>query len=256
MTPHDLTELLESEIVLNRRKPGQKLASERQLAQQYGVSRPVVREVLRRLQERGLIVVQPGRGSFVRELFPTAGPTSLDFLVRRGEVTVRDLVVARRMLETESAALAAKRRSEADARRMTELLRAFDANRDVVQGAELDVAFHEAIAVASHNPVLQIMFGAIRPLTHGMVLRSLSDRNTRQIGAPVHHEILDAVVAGDAEAAREAMARHVQLAEELYGADINRPLHEVLHRWAGVQPEAAPMLKQAGDSLVPTTEAP
>lgn len=256
LTPQALTELLEEAIVGNQWQPGEKLASERQLAERYGVSRPVVREVLRRLQERGLIIVQPGRGSYVRRLASTETNTSLEFLVRRGEVRVRDLVVARRMLETEAAALAAVHHAEDDRRRMHEALVAFDASRDVAADAELDVAFHEAISLASGNTVLQMMFGAIRPLTHGMVVRSLTDRETRRVGAPVHHDVLQAILARDADRAREAMARHIQLAERLYGSDIDRPLHEVLHRRASNQPDVAELLRQAGDSVLEESQGP
>ncbi|NBE93379.1 FadR family transcriptional regulator [Nonomuraea sp. KC401] len=249
LTTPELTARLERAIVSNRWRPGQKLASERQLASEYGVSRPLIREALRSLQERGLIVVQPGRGSFVREVLPTGGPASLNVLVQRGEVTVRELVVARRMLETESAALAATHHDEPDVRRLRDLLTAFDASTDVATAADLDVAFHEAIAAASHNTVLQIMFGAIRPLAHGMMLRSLTDRVTTKIGAPVHHEILAAIEARDPEAARAAMARHVELAKQLYGDDLDRPLPTVLHRWAGDRPDVAALLHRVGDRL-------
>lgn len=251
MTPQTLTELLEEAIVAKRLRPGERLASERQLAEQHGVSRPIVREVLRRLQERGLIVVQPGRGSFVRRLQPTEGHTSLDVLVRRGDVTIRELVTARKMLESETAALAAIQHTDADAVQLRELLEAFDASRDIASGVELDIAFHEAIAIASQNTVLQIMFGAIRPLIRGMVLRSLTDREIRRMGAPVHHDILDAIVARDAEGAREAMLRHLRLSEELYGADMDRPLQEILHNRAAAQPEVSALLRRVGDLLAP-----
>ncbi|MFI6941201.1 FadR/GntR family transcriptional regulator [Streptomyces sp. NPDC050418] len=251
ITPQALIELIEEAIVTQRLVPGERLASERQLAEQYGVSRPVVREVLRRLQERGLIVVQPGRGSFVRRLQPTEGRTSLEFLVRRGEVTVRELVTARQMLEAETSSLAAEQHTDADATQLRALLEAFDASRDIASGVELDIAFHEAIAIASRNTVLQIMFGAIRPLIKGMVLRSLTDREIRRMGAPVHHDILDAIVARNAAGAREAMLHHLRLSEDLYGPDIDRPLHEILYDRAVDQPEVSALLRRAGDVLAP-----
>src|SRR5690625_4199915 len=71
LTPQALTELLESAIVAQEWQPGEKLPSERRLAERYGVSRPVVREALRRLTERSLIAVPPGRGSYVRRLRAT-----------------------------------------------------------------------------------------------------------------------------------------------------------------------------------------
>jgi GntR family transcriptional regulator, transcriptional repressor for pyruvate dehydrogenase complex len=251
LTPQALVDRLEADIVGRTWSPGQRLPSERQLVERFGVSRPIVREVLRRLQERGLIVVHPGRGSFVRDLLPTQGNASVELLARRGEITVRHLVTARRMLECEAAALAAEHHDDDDARRMREILAAFDASRDVAVGAELDLAFHEAVALASGNAVIQIMFGSIRNLAHGMILRSLTDRKVRHAGAPIHHTILDAILARDAEVARKAMASHIELAEKTYGRDIDRPLADVLQRRADHQPEVAELLRQAGSSLGP-----
>ena len=249
LTAEALAQQLEADIVNRNRLPGERLPSERVLAASFGVSRPVVREVLRSLQERGLIVVHPGRGSFVRELEPTRGGASLEFMVRRGEVTVRDLVDARRMLESEAAALAATKHTAEDADRLRATLEAFEAASDVEVRAELDLAFHDAIAVASGNPVIMIMFGSIRDLTHAMVLRSLTDRSARRAGSPLHHVVLDAILARDPETARAAMTEHVTLAVKHYGADIDRPLAAVLRGRADVQPEVADLLRRASVAL-------
>lgn len=240
---------LEARIVDGDLSPGARLPSERMLVEEYGVSRPAIREALRRLEERGLIVVQPGRGSFVQEIFPTRGSASIEQLVRRGDVTASDVVVARRMLECEAAALAAENRSNEDLERMATILVAFDSSTDLAVAAELDVAFHEAIAVASGNPVLQIMFGSIRSLTHGMVLRSLNDRRVQRVGSPIHHDILRAIERQNPRAARSAMARHVELARDHYGDDINEPLIDVLRARAEHQPEVAEILRRASRSL-------
>ena len=82
LTTLELHARLYEDILSGDIPPGAKLPSERQLAERYGVSRPVVRESLRRLQERGLIVVQPGRGSYVREVRATRGNASLSVGVR------------------------------------------------------------------------------------------------------------------------------------------------------------------------------
>lgn len=209
--------------------------------------------MLRRFQERGLIEARPGLGSFVREIVPTRGAASLDQLVRRGDVTVRDLIVARVMLESESAALAAINRTETDATRMDRLLTAFDESRDISLAAELDIAFHEAIAVASGNPVLQIMFGAVRGLTQAMVLRSLNDRDARSAGAPIHHDILTAIVEQRPNDARAAMSRHITLAEDIYGADLDSPMQAMLLNRADLHPEIAELLRAASSSIPTTT---
>lgn len=236
-------------MVSGRYAPGERLPSERQLVERYGVSRPIVREVLRSLQERRLITVQPGRGSFVREMRPTDGHHSLDVLTRRGQVTARDLVTARAMLECEAASLAASNRTDAHATRMRQVLAAFDASTDTAVQAALDVTFHETVAVASNNPVIQIMFGSIRALTHAIVLRSLTDREVRNAGARLHHVVLEAILERDAEAARAAMAQHMHLAERYYGLDLDAPLADVLNRRADSEPRVAELLRQASLSV-------
>jgi GntR family transcriptional repressor for pyruvate dehydrogenase complex len=249
LTAAQLAERLEAAIVAQIWQPGAKLASERQLAEQYGIGRPAVRETLRRLQERGLIVVHPGRGSFVRELRATHGTASADLMTRRGKITARQLARARQMLESESAALAAEHRTGEELDRMRGLLADFDAATDVTVMAEFDLAFHEAIVVASGNVVLQIMFGSIRNLTHGIMLRSLTDRRVRDAGAPIHHTVLDAIAARDQDGARAAMLEHLRLAETHYGDDIDQPLADVLRRRADHLPEVAEALRNASSSV-------
>lgn len=241
--------LLESKIISGEYAQGERLPSERKLAEEYGISRPGIREVLRRLEERGLIEVRAGLGSFVMEMMPTRGSATLEHLVRRGDVTARDVIVARLMLESESAAVAAQMRTDADIERMRRLLDAFDEATDIGLAAELDVAFHESIVIAAGNPVLQIMFGAIRDMTLAMVLRSLTDRVARRAGSPIHHTILDAIVAQDAELARAEMQHHLQLAFEIYANDIDLPLASVLQHRADRQPEIAALLRDASLAL-------
>jgi GntR family transcriptional repressor for pyruvate dehydrogenase complex len=228
MTAHDVAQVIETEIVTRKLSPGMRLPSERQLSERFGVSRPAVREILRNLETKGLILVHPGRGSFVRELEPTRGEGSVDLLLRRGQITARHLVAARRMLESESASLAAANHTAEDVARLRALLAEFDAATMLEEAATLDVALHGAITIASGNPVIQIMFGSIRNLVHGVALRSLADPAVRAAGAPMHHTIVDAIIRGDAERASAAMTEHVILALDLYGADLDRPLSEVL----------------------------
>jgi GntR family transcriptional repressor for pyruvate dehydrogenase complex len=253
ITGEAFLERLESDVL--SWDAGRRLPSERQLALSFGVSRPVVREALRGLQARGLITVHPGRGSFVKEVAATRGSAPVDVIVRRGDATVRDLVVARRMIESEVAALAAEHHTEVDAQRLSALLAAFTRTDDVEERASLDVGFHEGIAVASHNTVLMIMFGSIRDLVHGMVVRSLTDRVTQQAGLPLHQMVLDAILARDPEAARAAMTKHVMTAVEHYGADVERPLATVLRRRAEHQPEASELLRRTSLALADEARA-
>jgi GntR family transcriptional repressor for pyruvate dehydrogenase complex len=212
------------------------------------VSRPVIREALRVLNERGLIAVAPGRGSYVRGVNPSGEGGSADLLARRGEVHARHLIAARTMLESEAAAQAAEHRTDEQLSQMRDLLAAFD-RASLQRAADLDLAFHESIAIASNNPVLQVMFGSIRNLTHGIMLRSLSDRRVRGAAVPLHDVILDAIADQDPDRSRAAMAEHIGAAGKFYGKDLDLPLADVLRARAETIPSLAAVLRDVGLSI-------
>jgi GntR family transcriptional repressor for pyruvate dehydrogenase complex len=245
--------VLEELIVSGSWPAGAKMPSERELVGHFQLSRPVVREVLRGLEERGYITVRPARGSFVRELTASDAARPLDTLFRRTRVTARQLVVARTMLECEAAALAAKNADEEAKARSQAILEALRSADDLEHRAQLDLAFHESIARGSGNPVIHIMFSSIRPLVLGLVVRSLSDRKVRRVGEPLHDTILEAILASDPEAARAAMLEHLTLALRHYGDDLDRPLTEVLAQRAEATAQVADVLRSLGDlDLVPS----
>ncbi len=199
---------------------GAKLPSERELATQFGASRNVVREVLRRLEAQHLISVAPGRGSFVSEQ-SSGQARSYDALYRAGRPTVRQLIEARIPLEVEIVGLATERATTEDLAAMRaaneELLRA----TDVIVKANADLAFHDAIAAASGNPVLRIMLSSISGMMFEMMLRSNSDPSIGEPGVPHHPEILAAIVARDVELARRRMREHLRLGLRTYGPDLD-----------------------------------
>lgn len=234
----EVTRRMEADILGGRWASGAKLPGERALATEYRVGRSVVREALRRMEERGLVVVAPARGAFVQLLEPTSGLGSLDALTRGGLITARHLIVARSSIESEAARLAAACHTDTDALQMSRLLSVLDAtpDDDVASASRLDVAFHESISVASANPVLQIMFGSIRALTHGLIIRSLTDRVVREQGLPLHSDILASILARDGQRAEQAMRLHLDVAATHFGPDLDRPLVEVASERASELP--------------------
>ncbi|WP_049569242.1 FadR/GntR family transcriptional regulator [Streptomyces sp. SBT349] len=199
---------------------GAKLPSERELAVQFGASRNVVREVLRRLEAQHLIEVAPGRGSFVSE--QTSGQArSYDVLYRAGRPTVRHLIEARIPLEIEIVGLATERAGEADLTVMRAANHALESATDVVRRAQADLVFHDAIAQASGNPVLRIMLSSISGMMFEMMLRSNSDPSIAEPGVPHHPEILQAIEARDVDLARARMREHLTLGMRTYGADLD-----------------------------------
>ena len=209
---------------------GTRLPSERQLAARFAVSRPVVREALRSLVERGLIEVVPGRGTFVRAARASDALRPLDVLYRRASATPRDLVEARLMLEREAAGLAAERATADELEAMARVLDRLEQADGLIQRARWDVTFHALIARMSHNPVIETMFSSIASLTFELVLRSLSDSSVAREGLPYHREIHAALRARDAERARRAIGEHLLIGRRLYGDDFDRSLDLVARR--------------------------
>jgi GntR family transcriptional repressor for pyruvate dehydrogenase complex len=201
--------------------PGQKLPSERELAVESRLSRPVIREVLSGLQERGLVEVFPGRGAYVRERGAMDLASSMGSLALQRGATPRDLGEARAMLEEQSAFLAASRFDAEDAQHLADAMEAFDAATNIIDRAKCDLAFHALIARTAKNPVLEMMFGSIAPLVFELQLRSLDDPVIVEQSVPLHRVVYDAICNGDAKRASAAMRRHVTLSNELYGGDLD-----------------------------------
>ena len=230
ITREHLLGYLTDQILDGKIKGGEKIPSERELATQSGLSRPVVREVLRALQARGLIATQPGRGAFVMPADSVNVAGSLDILARGASATPQDLIEARAGLEENNARLAAARITDEELKNLEALSRAFDQADNVIDRARCDLAFHGVLARASHNPVLETMFRAIIPLVFVQQLRSLDDPKILASGAPLHGVVVEALRHGDAEAAGTAARQHVELASEMFGEDLERSLDSIARR--------------------------
>ncbi|WP_159792384.1 FadR/GntR family transcriptional regulator [Puerhibacterium puerhi] len=219
---------LEADIRKGVLVPGSKLPSERRLAEEFGASRNVVREALRRLEAHGLLDVEPGRGSFVRESTDRASGFEAEY--RSGRATVRQLIEARMPLEVEIAGLAAARATDADLGTLERAQQRMVDAVDPVEKARADVGFHDAIAAASGNPVLRSMLAAASNLMFEMMLRSNTDPRIAEPGVPHHPEILAAIAAHDVDLARERMREHLALGLRTYGPDLDLSLDAMATR--------------------------
>lgn len=226
----DIAAALAADIERGELAGGGRLPSERALAERFGVGRPLVREALRGLAERGLVVIAPGRGAFARAPQAADAARPLDELLRRQGVTPREVVEARRMVERDAARLAAVRASEQDLRALRHAQATLDGADNLLERARWDVAFHALVARASHNQVVETMFASITGLVFELVLRSLGDPEVARAGLPLHHDLLDALARRDAESAARAMEAHLTLADRLYGADYDRDLDALARR--------------------------
>ncbi len=230
ITRDELASELENDIVSGALPVGAKLPSERQLAERFGVSRPVVRESLRTLVERRLVEIHPGRGAFVRGVQSSDAASRMGVLFRRSQVTARDLVEARSMLECTAVELAAGRADDHDIERMRQAIGQLEQAVDVVDQARYDLAFHYAIALAARNPVIESMFAAVAQSMVELMLRSLIDPTVRDEALGLHGQIVTAIAGRDGPTARAMMAQHLEVAERRYGDDLDRSVEIVARR--------------------------
>jgi GntR family transcriptional repressor for pyruvate dehydrogenase complex len=183
---------------------GDKLNSEASLAQEYGVSRSVIREALRSCNALGLTVTRTGRGTFV-----VADHVANDLVL--GQFSARDLNEARPHIEVPAAGLAAERRTAED----LDILRAMVASMVIETDPEawvvLDSGFHAAIARASGNKVFESVVADIRDaLTHQSETLNLVTEDRQHASDVEHQRILDAIEAGSAAEASAAMSDHLR----------------------------------------------
>ena len=201
-----------AERILSGELPEQSLLpTEREFAQEMGVSRTVVREAIKLLESRGLVRIERGRGTIVQQAH--AGPVaeSLGLLLRRRGHVLQDLIELRKILEGELAGLAAERRTEADLREMESALVAMEASPNSPAGyVDADVAFHDTIFRAAQNPVILLVLEPLGELLRESRLRSFAGARMVRMRIRQHSAILAAIRAGDAAAARDAMRQHIQ----------------------------------------------
>jgi DNA-binding FadR family transcriptional regulator len=209
---------LRSDILSGGLPPGTKLPSERELSLQFKASRNIVREVLRRLEAQQLIEIAPGRGSYVAQRSPIDA-RGYDALYRTSRPTVRQVMDARILIETETVALATQRATDAEVAAIRAAHEAVLKASDVVGKAQADVDFHDAIATAAGNPVLRIMLASISGMMFEVMLRSNANPDDTDPDVPHHPEIVAAIEARDAELARHCMYEHLALAGRRWGAE-------------------------------------
>jgi GntR family transcriptional repressor for pyruvate dehydrogenase complex len=190
---------------------GQPLPSERELVERYGVGRSSVREALRTLESKGLIH-QRGKGRFVAAEPQAPLNSSLQVLLELQEVDRNELFEVREVLEGETAAFAAQRRTDEDVLAMAETIDAMASSLDSADSyIDADLQFHLAVARASRNRIALHMMHAIREVLRRSLLTLYSVPGGPQASVAHHRLILDAIVAKDADAARERMREHLRV---------------------------------------------
>jgi len=207
-----LADELRERILRGEFPEGTALPPERELVVQTGMSRATVREGLRILEVQGLVRIKTGRsgGAFIQRLGEESIASSVDLLIRGRQIRLAALHETREAIEPSCARLAAQNRTDAD---LAELERANDSiasDGTLEQFLQANVEWHVAVAVASHNELLNgFMLALSRAIYTSTNNQGFVDAAVRRTTVQAHRTITEAIRAGDADAAVRRMQRHV-----------------------------------------------
>ena len=209
--------------------PGDRLLGERDLAASYGISRPVVREALQRLEGFGLVKKSPGRGSFIagEALKPDVISQYFALLVALRRIQLRDIMSVRIALEVEAARLACDNATELDRVGLEQAAQRIEIalnDPSLSEYLSAEYGFHNLLMRASGNQFLGLVYDSLRPL----LKQSFADRSQIVRASPEgsqqlivsHHAIARAIRDRDSAGAVREMLAHFDIAERYYGKEL------------------------------------
>jgi len=233
-TFEDICQQIRSEVAAGRLKPGDRLPAERELAEQFGVSRTAVREALRSLEVAGVVACQRGvnGGAFIRRGDPGIITRAVQDMVLLGRITTESISEARILLTNDALRLACERASNVDfdaIEQNIDLLDELTRSGDLTRRSEHIVEFYNVVARATHNEVVVMLVNSL-----SQIVRQMLDRlgpEPRSDLVEVRRTILRHLRARDADAATGEMTRHLQrlsddlkVRESLLGASSDAPV--------------------------------
>lgn len=210
--PEDVFDQIVAEVISGEMQPGEALPSERRLAEVLGVSRPAVREALKRVSAAGLIAVRQGDATTVADYRRHAGLDLLPrLLLRGGEL---DLAVARSVLETrlhngpKVAELAAERRRPEVADLLDDSVSALEAEDDPIEQQRRALTFWDHVVDGADSIAFRLMYNTLRA-AYEPALPALASVMAAEVGRPqAYRRLADAIRAGDSAEAKNA-AEHL-----------------------------------------------
>ena len=207
-----IVEQIEQRILSGTLRSGDRLPTERELAEQFQASRTAVREAMKTLAQKGLVDMRPGRGTIVIDGTTQAMRHSLGLMMRVGQAGGSDeLVEVREILEPEIAALAASRANQDHIAALQDAVQVMD---DSLEAADSYIAadndFHRALAKATQNTLILAFVDSIVGLLSEQRTHIFAVSGGPERGQIHHKHLLDAIVRQDSEAARVAMRAHLQ----------------------------------------------
>ena len=230
---------IERLILSGELREGEKLPTETELCQAFGVSRSVIRDAVRTLSARGLVHVQHGQGTVIDPPGESTVANALILYLLRSDLTIHDVLTARTAIETGVCPIAATRASEDDIKQLAADLAALNEalqRGDWQRVQDEHLAFHLDLLRATNLPALEVM---LMPLQHVVLLSSVPpDADQPEFWeVSAHQAILDAIQARDEDRTRQALRDHYTIMETPAYAETQATLlrdapivQEVLHR--------------------------
>ncbi len=211
----------------NELSEGDRLPTERELAETFGVSRSVVREAIKVLSAQGLVEARQGSGLYVRNRPVESVTRAIVLSVAPEGDAVDQLFEFRRLLETDAARLAAERATPEQIDELADLIARYQIEPESPPNwdrfAEVDEAVHRLISVAARNPYLEVMVASVRGMMQDVV-GLIADHPGSIEEAMRHHGcIVEAIARRDGDRAAEEMERHVAYTASVVQQQIDRP---------------------------------
>lgn len=214
----DIVDQIKEQIFEGRFAPGDRLPSEKELIEQFGVSRTTVREAMHVLESQGLVDIKVGAGGGAFVAVPSADPVNqvMSDLLRMHALSIRELVEARTVIETSIVTFASGRATPEDIKAMQDAIDEARAARAAgnLRFTPFSVRFHIALAAAAKNKVLLFTVNSFRTPFYQTLEKLLPDERMEDQAIEDHQRLLDAIVAHDAEKACQIMSEHLSYFEE------------------------------------------
>lgn len=206
----DAVDQIKRLITLGTLVPGQRLPSERVLAELLGVSRPTMREAMRALEAMGIVSSRHGSGTFVTDLSAETLARPLTFVLDINRDALHELFAVRVLLEAGAAEAAAATADAAVCDQLAACIAEMRQAADAEQFLGPDLTFHQVVHRASGNALLFALMNGLRALTRASLLASANGSAARREAVEEHEAVLEALRRHDGAAAAQAMRRHVE----------------------------------------------
>lgn len=212
----DIVDQIQQRIIQGDLSPGDRLPAERELAEDFEVSRTAVREAIKSLAEKDLVEIHVGRGTFVKAPSPDRVADTINILIQVARGSIDDLQVARQILEVPIARLAAEHRTADHLDRLSSLIDLMETHLDDPTAfINADTDFHGELARATGNPVLRVLIQPIISLLRDEHTFAVDYQTAFEAALVSHREIYDHIEAQEADEAAASMRSHLETVNEM-----------------------------------------